>query len=110
MDRVRVLVTGAAGPNFLRSAVSQLAKEHSVVGLDRSVVPELSEPVDWMTGDVSDRALVSSAMQDVDVVVHGAVATGDGTYTSAEVPFRTNVSVYNVFDCARLHLSGASSC
>jgi nucleoside-diphosphate-sugar epimerase len=82
---MRVLVTGAAGRRFLSHTLQVLANIHSIVGLDLSEVGDLPDSVDWVTGDVADRALVSSA-------------------TSADGAFPTNVvGTYNVFDCARQH-------
>jgi nucleoside-diphosphate-sugar epimerase len=101
---MRVLVTGAAGRRFLSHTLQVLANIHSIVGLDLSEVGDLPDSVDWVTGDVADRALVSSAMQGVEVVVHGAVASDERAYTSADGAFPTNVvGTYNVFDCARQH-------
>lgn len=52
-------------------------------------------------GDVADPLVVKSAFDDVEAIVHFAVAVGKDDYHSPEVPFRTNVlGTYNVLKAA----------
>jgi dTDP-L-rhamnose 4-epimerase len=79
---MRVLVTGSAG--FIGSHVvaALAAASHDVVGLDlRRPVAHSSRPVppaDTIVGDVREGDTVSSALRDVDAVVHLAAMVGMG--------------------------------
>ncbi|NLH82222.1 MAG: NAD-dependent epimerase/dehydratase family protein [Phyllobacteriaceae bacterium] len=82
-----ILVTGAAGL-LGRHVVSELlAHGHAVRGLDRRTA---EEPIDWVVGDVTDAAVVASAVAGVDAVFHVAAVpniwSGDG-----ETIMRVNV-------------------
>lgn len=96
---MRLLVTGGAG--FIGSAVvrAALADGWTVRVLDslRSDVhgapgfPDIAG-VEWLTGDVRDRAVLDSALADVDVVSHQAAKVGLGVdFADAPDYVSTNV-------------------
>ena len=56
----------------------------------------------WWEGDVADPEGISSALSQVNALVHTAAAMGEHDYDSTELPFQVNVAgTYNVLDAAR---------
>ncbi len=74
---MRVLVTGCGG--FLGSEIvgQLIARGDQVVGVSRSEYPELiSLGMSQRQGDLTDQSFASSAIRDVDAVVHTAAVAG----------------------------------
>lgn len=100
---MRILVTGACGWTA-QAIVERLHQAgHTLIGFDLPGVPCVAGAgIDAVIrGTVADAAQVQNAMANVDVVVHLAVATGEGDYGTPVAPFATNVQgTYNVFEAA----------
>jgi len=83
---MRVLVTGAAG-RIGRAVYVRLAREHEVVGLDRTPASTVH-----LTGDVGDPFLLRRAVRDVDAVIHTAALHAPHVGVSSDAEFeRINV-------------------
>jgi len=83
---MRVIVTGGAG-NVGRSVVERLAREHEVVVYDRQ---EPKAGVEFIPGDILDRARLTEAFAGADGVVHLAAVPALGRAPDDEL-METNV-------------------
>lgn len=74
--RKRFLITGGAGFLGINLARYLLNRGHAVTSLDIAdfLYPDVVDSVRIVKGDIRDREVVKSAMEDVDVVVHTAAA------------------------------------
>lgn len=87
---MRALVTGAGG--FLGGAVARLlrARGDAVLTLQRGDYPDLARNgIEVVRGDIADRATVTSAARDVEVVFH--VAAKAGLWGPEREYYRVNV-------------------
>lgn len=99
---MKILITGGSGFLGINLARYLLKKGHTVRSLDLLPFdyPE-KDKVDWVLGDVRDRATVDRAMEGVDVVVHCAAAL---PLYSREDIFSTEVDgTKNVLESAKAH-------
>ena len=98
-----VLVTGGAG--FLGQAVVQrcLARGYRVRVLGRTpIAGELADKVDFIRGDIADRAMVEVAVKDCDYVFH--VAAKAGVWGPWEEYLRINIGgTSHVVDACKAH-------
>jgi dTDP-L-rhamnose 4-epimerase len=107
VDLLTTLITGGAGFIGTHLARLLLAKGQHVTILDNflpqvhagdeRLPPDLAPHVRLITGDVSDQAAMSSALQGVDSVVHLAAETGTGQ------------SMYEVTRYERTNLGGTAT-
>lgn len=103
---MRVLVTGAFGWTA-RPILEELRQHsHDIIAFDNDVCPpevrDLATSV--ITADIRDPHQVDRAADGADAVVHLAVATGQESYASPELPFAVNVlGAYNLFESAHRH-------
>jgi uronate dehydrogenase len=94
--RPRVLLTGPGGrigPHLL----APLRERFDLRLLDKDPLPD--EP-DMVVADLSDAAVLESAMQGCDAVIHLAATSDEAPFIEELVPNNV-VGVYNVFEAAR---------
>ncbi len=92
----RVLVTGSAGAVGGPVCAALADRGHRVRGLDRRSSPGLDEAIE---GDIADAAVVRSAVEGCDAIVHLAAHPDDAAF---EVLLGPNVvGLYNVMNAAR---------
>jgi nucleoside-diphosphate-sugar epimerase len=98
---MRILITGGTGWTA-QPIVDLLAAEgHQLRILDIDSSDSGSAQV--VSGDIAEPSAVNSAVADVEVIIHLAIAVGSDDYDSPEVPFKTNVlGTYNVLEAARI--------
>ncbi len=94
---VSVLVTGSSG-RIGRAAVAELLRRgHNVRGFDLAPSPGLR---DCVLGDLSDRAALDSAMENVECVVHLAATPDDADFLASLLP--NNITgLFHVMEAAR---------
>ena len=101
---MRILLTGANGWTAKAIVEELIAAGHTVIGLDLPDVKGHTSPKNFeklYSGSVSDYDFMLTAMQNIDVVVHLAVAVNGG-YDTPQIPFDVNVrGTANVFQAAR---------
>lgn len=105
---MRVLITGAFG--WTAQAIVQELHDagHEIIGLDlptESPHPEVA-PIFLRTIHVNVTELqhLIDAGENVDAIVHLAVAVGKSDYENPDIPFATNVrGTYNILESARLN-------
>ncbi|MCS7166331.1 MAG: NAD(P)-dependent oxidoreductase [Gemmatales bacterium] len=94
-----VLVTGSAGRVGRAVVAALLAQGHRVRGFDRLATPGLS---DQIIADITDRAVIRHACQQVHTLIHLA-ATPDDVAEPVQDLFGPNiVGTYEVLEAARL--------
>lgn len=106
---MRILVTGGVGWTA-EGIVAELERAgHRAVLFDLppSVETRLSEELrtgrEVHTGDIVDYRTVRSLVDNVEGIVHLAVATGEAAYNDPRIPFSVNVEgTYNLFEAARI--------
>ena len=107
MSTPTVLITGGAG--FLGQAVVRrcLARGYRVRVLGRTpIASELASQVDFVRGDIADRAIVEVAVKGCDFVFH--VAAKAGVWGSGEEYLRVNINgTKNVVEACKAHGSRA---
>jgi len=101
---MHVLVTGAAG--WTAQSIIQALQQagHKLHALDTvALAPEQSAQFQRVhIGDISDYQFVYEAVANMDVIVHLAVAVGQGDYGTPERPFQSNVQgTANIFEALR---------
>jgi UDP-glucose 4-epimerase len=92
---MRVLVTGAAG-RIGRAVYVRLAREHEVVGLDRTPASTVN-----LIGDVGDPFLLQRAVRDVDAVIHTAALHAPQVGVSSDAEFE-RINVHSTALLARI--------
>src|SRR5262245_13676097 len=93
-----VLVTGSSG-RIGRAVVAELQRRgHAVRGFDRVAAPGLD---DSLTGDLTDRAALDSAMRGITALIHLAATPDDDDFLSQLLP-NNIVGLYHVMESARL--------
>lgn len=105
---MRILVTGAFGWTAISIIQALQQAKHSIIAFDLptatvsdSIKPLLNQII---LGDISNFEHVNNAVEEIDAIVHLAVAVGDTDYENPEIPFAVNVrGTYNVFEAARTH-------
>jgi uronate dehydrogenase len=103
---MKVLVTGAFGWTAESIIQALHAAGHKVIGFDlpEAECPPHIEPLleKVHRGDVGVLAGLYIALNELDAVIHLAVATGRMDYQTPTKPFETNVrGTYDVFEAAR---------
>jgi uronate dehydrogenase len=97
--RDRVLITGAAGAigTTLRNGLRDRYKRLRL--MDIRLVPDLARNEEWIQGDVADAAVLESAMNGVDALIHLA---GSGQPENIESLMHVNMlGLIRIFDAAR---------
>ena len=94
---VSVLVTGSSG-RIGRAAVAELLRRgHTVRGFDLTPTPGLG---DCVISDLSDRAALDRAMENVECVVHLAATPDDADFLASLLP--NNITgLFHVMEAAR---------
>ena len=94
---ISVLVTGSSG-RIGRAAVAELLRRgHRVRGFDLASSPGLH---DCVLGDLSDRAALDRAMENVECVVHLAATPDDADFLASLLP--NNITgLFHVMEAAR---------
>ncbi len=99
---MKILISGASG-TIGTKLVSALEDTHTLRLLSRRALPE---DLRWKQVDLSDIHQVKTVAEDIDVIIHLAIATGqegdfeDDSFNSERMD--TNVKgTYNVFEAAR---------
>lgn len=106
---MRILLTGGIGWTA-EGIVAELERAgHRMVLFDlpSSMEAKFSEDLcsgrDVHVGDIADYRTVRSLADNVEGVVHLAVATGEAAYHDPKIPFSVNVEgTYNLFEAARV--------
>ncbi len=96
----KIAVTGASGKAGRAVVRALLERDHDVLAVD--VVPPAESAAPFLLADLTDFGQTVECLAGVESVVHLAAIPASGIHTE-ETTFRTNMlSMYNVFEAARL--------